>query len=163
MLAAAGGCGSDEAEEPVMTVSPLVDELLVVVRASTDPAALAQFDGAQPCLRETFAGYADPDLQSLIDGIGGQDLTVISDELRQRFRDDALGCNEENRALDAADYKADAEQRITESGVTSVQCDLPADTAVGTTFACTGNFQNRTSEYRATIDAVGHVVIERTD
>jgi hypothetical protein len=99
----------------------------------------------------------------MIDGIGAQDLTTISDELRQRLRDDALGCNEENRALDADDYKADAEQRISDSGVTSVQCERPADTAVGTTFECTGNFQNRTSEYRATIDAPGHVLIARTD
>jgi hypothetical protein len=156
-------CGSDEAAEPATTVSPLVDQLLGVLRATTEPAALAEFDGAQPCLRETFAGYPDADLQSIIDGIGAQDLTTMSDELRQRFRDDALGCNEENRALDAADYKADAEQRIASSGVTSVQCEMPVDTAVGTTFACTGNFQNRTSEYEATIDAVGHVVIERTD
>jgi hypothetical protein len=163
LVLAVVGCGSDEAEEPEVEASPLVDEFLVVLRASTDTTKMAEFDAAQPCLRETFAEYADADLQSMIDGIRAQDLTTVSDELRQRLQDDALSCNEENRALDGADYKADAEQRIADDGVTSVQCDLPTDVSVGTTFRCTGNFQNRTSEYQATIDAVGHVVIVRTD
>ena len=164
VLGTAVGCGSDEADQAApTTVSALVDGLLVALRATTDPAAVAEFDAAQPCLRETFASYGDSDLQTLTDGIGTQDLSSIPDELRQRLRDDAFSCNEENRALDATDYQADAEQRISDSGVTSATCDLPTDIAVGATFECTGNFQNRTSEYRATIDAVGHVVIERTD
>jgi len=160
---ALAGCGSDEAATPTTLASPLVAELIAVTRESSDPATLAEFDAAQPCFSETFAAYSEADLQMLITGFRTKDLTNVPDELLQTFRDDAFSCNEENRALDAADYKADAEQAIADDGRTNVQCEIPTDTSVGATFACTGNFQNRTSEYVATIDAVGHVVIDRTD
>lgn len=158
------GCGSDDdADAPTTVASPLVADLVAAARESADPATLPQFDAAQPCLTETFASYSDADLQTLITGIRTKDLTNVPNELQEKFRDDAISCNEENRALDAADYQADAEQAIADDGRTNVQCELPTDISVGATFACTGNFQNRTSEYVATIDAVGHVMIERTD
>jgi hypothetical protein len=158
------GCGSDDNDAGPTTVpSPLVAELVGAARETADPATHAQFDAAQPCLTETFAAYSETDLQTLITALRTKDLTNVPDELIQQFRDDGVSCNEENRALDAADYKTDAEQRIADDGRTNVQCELPTNTAVGTRFACTGNFQSRTSEYVATIDAVGHVVIERTD
>jgi hypothetical protein len=145
-------------------VSPAVYELIVALRSTTEESALAGFDAAQPCLTETFnAGYSADELRVMVDSIRARDLSAMSDDLRRRLREDAVGCNEENRAVDAADYQRDAEQRIADEGVTSVRCELPTDVSVGATFDCTGNFQNRTSEYRATIDEVGHVVIDRTD
>lgn len=157
------GCGSDKAAETTEPPSPRVEELIAALRATTDPAAVAEFDAATPCLRETFAGYADLELQTIADGITTQDLSKMTESLRARLRSDALNCNEVNRALDAGDYQADAAQEIADSGVTSVQCDLPTDIAVGSTFRCTGNFENRTREFVVTIDAEGHVVIRRTD
>jgi hypothetical protein len=156
-------CGSDDEAAPMTVPSPLVADLVAAARETADPATHAQFDAAQPCLTETFAAYSDSDLQTLITALRTKDLANVPDDLIQQFRDDGVSCNEENRALDAADYTADAEQRIADDGRTNVRCELPASTEIGTTFACTGNFQNRTSEYVATIDAVGHVVIERTD
>ena len=159
------GCGSDDEDAaPSTTVAPAVYELIVALRATTEETALAEFDAAQPCLTETFnANYSAEELRVMVDSIRTQDLSAMSDELRRRLRDDALGCNEVNRAVDAEDYRRDAQQRIADEGRTNVQCELPTDISVGATFECTGNFQNRTSEYRATIDDVGHVVIERTD
>lgn len=157
------GCGSDKAVQTTEPPSPFVEDLIGALRATTDPAALPAFDAATPCLRETFAGYAELELQTIAEGITTQDLSKMTEPLRERFRSDALNCNEENRAIDAADYQADAAQEITDSGVTSVQCELPADISVGATFQCTGNFENRTREFEVTIDAEGHVAIERTD
>ena len=164
LLGLLAACGSDDDATVPTQGSAQVEELIAALRATADPGVLAEFDAATQCLRETFtAGYAPTELQVLTESVKAQDLSRLTEELRQRFNDDAVSCNEENRALDPADYQEDAQQLIADAGMTNPQCALPTDISVGATFECTGNFENRTREFRATIDAVGHVVIERTD